>query len=335
MKYIFLIILVFLIIVSLTLAYRNVGNPKIVTFWNLIKWEAPSYKNEGRGFFNFLFSNDLEGSENKQQGSKKAYIQSSPPKSSYTSGETKSNYSTSSKNTSDSKKFSENQIKPPAGFSLKDLSPYYGLIKISYINPGYYSMGQISIYADYKVDKPINITGWKIKSNKGETIIPQAVSDYLPQGGGENGDIYLEKGGRLDIYNWVSANGKNFRLNKCIGYLNNDYNFKPQLPCSYVKMYERDEIATFTGKCQNYILSLSSCKIPKPQELNQFTNEPNCRFFLDRFSYTGCYNLHKNSSGFFQNKWMAWIPGFWNFDKDHDRVLLLDKNNLLVDIYTY
>jgi len=319
-KYFIIGILALTIIASVVISIRQLGGEiKTTNLAQVLKFELPSYSNQGEIF--------LSTEKTTSSGNQKNKIYSNQPLTSNQINSQNQNNSNQKSNTI--------QITPPTGFSLKDLSPFYKKIKINYINPGFYGMGTISLSADYDLEYSINITGWKIKSNKGELIIPQGVNDYPPSGFTENSDILLEKNGRVSIYNWTSANGRNLRINKCIGYLNNTYKFTPSLPCSYTNLYSRDEITTFSGRCQNYILSLGSCRIPTPQDLNTFSNEPACRSFLDRFSYSGCYLRLQNSSNFLSNEWIIWIPGFWDFDRNHDRVLLLDKNNLLVDIYVY
>ena len=223
---------------------------------------------------------------------------------------------------------------PPAGFTVADLSPFYGKIRIGTVYVSSYGTNQVSLTASYG-GSPIDVTGWKIKSNRGEILIPQAVADFNPYGFGLDGDIVLGSGGRLDIYSSVSPIGKNLEINECMGYLNNTYQFTPRLQCSSVNMYDRSEISAFSGACQNYIMSLGNCSVPTPDKLNSFSNEPACQSFLQRFNYAGCYNLNRSSSDFFTGRWIVWMPGIWSFDQSHDRVLLLDQNGLLVDERVY
>lgn len=223
---------------------------------------------------------------------------------------------------------------PPAGFTVADLSPFYGKIMIGTVYVSSYGTSQVSLTASYG-GSPIDVTGWKIKSNRGEILIPQAVADFNPYGFGSDEDITLDSGGRLDIYNSTSPVSKNLKINECMGYLNNTYAFAPALQCSGVSMYNRSEIDTFSGNCQNYISSLGGCQIPTPDKLNSFSNEPACQSFLQRFNYAGCYNLNRSSSDFFTGKWIVWMPGIWSFDQSHDKVLLFDRNGLLVDERVY
>lgn len=228
-------------------------------------------------------------------------------------------------------------VTPPPGFTTAELSPYYGDIKIGSVYITTYGTSQISLSASYNMgSSTVDVTGWEIESNKGkEFMLPQAVADFTPLGFGGNADVTLSSGGRLDIYNGASPINRNLEINRCMGYLNNTYKFTPPLQCSYLNMYDRSDISSFSGKCQNYIMSLGSCHVPTPNDLNSFVGEPACRSFLQRFSYTGCYDLARNSPNFFTGNWTAWIPGPWSFDQSHDRVLLLDKSGLLVDEYIY
>lgn len=227
-------------------------------------------------------------------------------------------------------------VTAPPGFTVNELSPYYGEIKMGSIYITTYGTSQVSLYAPYNSgSSSVDITGWRIKSNKGELLIPQAVADFNPYGSGDNTDITLGSVGRLDIYNGVSPISRDLEINECMGYLNNTYTFTPRLQCSSVNMYNRSEISSFSGNCQNYIMSLGSCNTPTPDKLNSFSGEPACQSFLQRFNYAGCYNLNRSSPNFFTGRWIVWAPGIWSFDQSHDRVLLLDKNGLLVDEYLY
>ncbi len=225
-------------------------------------------------------------------------------------------------------------VTPPPGFTTADLSPYYDSVRITSLYTYVWYNSHLSFSA-YGSASPIDVSGWTVKSNEGSMQIPQAINDYNPSGLSPSTDIVLPSGGRLDIYNTASPIAKNLRINKCMGYLNNTYTFSPQLQCSYIPLYNRSDISTLSGNCQNYILSLGSCKSPSASSLNSFSNEPACVQFLNRFDYASCYDMNVNTAGFLTNQWVAWIPGMWSFDSKHDRVLLLDRNGLLVNEYTY
>jgi len=319
MKGFLIFFLIFIILTAIMVSVKELSKMfKSESFLKTLKFALPTYTNDGKFFVKIE-------KENK------------------TSTQIKNNISLNTKNVKvEVNKNKENEITikkptPPPGFKESDLSPSFEKVKIrSVIKSGINKI--ISLYVNYNLTSTINITGWKITSNNGvQIVIPQAINDYYPSRYPKDEDIVGSGKHVINIYNWQSPNGRSFRLNKCIGYLDDYYNYKfnPSLPCFYPKLYKKEEILSFSGRCQDYILSLGNCKSPTPYELNSFSNEPKCRYFLDRFSYDGCYNLLRNENDFLENEWRLWITGFWNFDERHDRILLLDKDNLLVDTYTY
>ena len=93
----------------------------------------------------------------------------------------------------------------------------------------------------------------------------------------------------------------------------------------------------FSGRCQSFILSLGSCEEPTPSELNEYSveNDLGCRSYLDTLNYTGCYRTYRYTANFFSNEWRIWLNQAMPFDQQHDRVLLFDRNGLLVNEYVY
>ncbi len=307
-KYLFLAVALILVVIALFTVAKNMGQSlKFENIASVLKlgFQAPSAQNNARGSVSL----------NVETSTARPYIPG-PPVVVQTAP--------------------QNQITPPQGFTLKDLSPYYGEVTVGSVYPGtLWNTGQVSLYTSYSSKSGIDVTGWTIKSNRGSLLIPQAILDYNPWGYGADSDIVLKNGGRLDIYNSTSPIGKNLRINKCMGFLNNTYKFSPSLECSYAKSYSDSDISNLTGDCQNFISSLGGCTSPSVGQVSYFSNEPACQAVLNNINYTGCYRENSNSSDFFSGRWIAWIPGTWSLDESHDRVLLFDKNGLLVDEYTY
>ncbi|MEI6479697.1 MAG: hypothetical protein WCO21_02650 [bacterium] len=233
---------------------------------------------------------------------------------------------------------------PPIGFSAEQLSPYYKKVHIdsfSRPNSNIYPPdgGQFAIYADQSIKNPINVTGWSVHGNKGNSvIISRAIPDYNPSvfGTMQLSDITLDAGGRVYVYGWYSAFGSNFRLNKCTGYLNEKYKISPSLPnecpiASYTKLI------LLSGKCQDFVRSLSTCVTPKPDELNRISGlvEAECRTIISNQNHISCYNEHRTDAGFFSNDWRTWNSEPMTFDSSHDRIILFDKQGLVVDEYVY
>jgi hypothetical protein len=232
------------------------------------------------------------------------------------------------------------KVTPPKGFTIEQLSPYYQQIRISSVSRGSYFFDNFTSLAlsVYGAGEAIKVSDWRVQSNRGIILsVPRAVSDYNPRILASNEDIILEPGGSVIFYNTESPIRFNLRLNKCTGYLNNIYDFKPDLPknCPYI---DRNEIITFSGRCQSFIMSLSSCRQPTANEVNVFSTEPACRQLFDTLNYGGCYSRYRPAADFFSKEWRVWLGSSFNvvnLDREHDRLLLFDKNGLLVDEYVY
>jgi len=232
------------------------------------------------------------------------------------------------------------KITPPFGFSVDELSPDYQKIRLVSVSVSQYYGNQISLRADYNNKTPILATGLKIKSHRGEVIIPQAINDYLPLGLSQASDIYLSPNGLINIYEshsfYFNPINQSLRLNKCLGYLNNTYKFSPPLPnnCPNIVEENRGRIRSLSGYCQNYIYSLGSCQMPTANELNFYGMDYNCGNFLKDINYSNCYNKHRFDRDFFSDEYWIWLPTI-PLDPYHDEVWLFDKNNLLIDEYIY
>ena len=230
-------------------------------------------------------------------------------------------------------------VTPPAGFTVEQLSPYYQKIRISSVyRPSYYSSdpAQINLSAYYLTD-PINLTGWMIKGNRSELpILPRVINDYHPYGLVGEEELVLVKNDQLHIFSGRSPVSFNFRLNKCTGFLNDTYVFRPKLPnnCPAV---DRKEIVALSGRCQSYIMSLTSCQAPKSGNISAFSQpeEAACRAILDKINYGGCYFQHRGDADFFSRDIRVWFDYAFSFDSQHDRVMLFDRSGLLVDQYVY
>lgn len=233
----------------------------------------------------------------------------------------------------------------PSGYTRLQLSPYFQKVKISSAYASYYSNypSQFQLYAYLPAGEKIDITGWNIKTNHGGFIIPQAVNIYAPlgfYGPSPEENIIISGNANINIYSNRSPVNVNFRLNKCTGYLANNYSFNPSLP-QICPTTSRSEISYLSGQCQSYIFSLGSCKEPNIAIYNSFpgNDEGNaCRQFLSTINQITCFQKYHGDADFLSNEWRIWInwTGLNNIlDSQHDAVRLLDKNGLLVDQYIY
>lgn len=224
----------------------------------------------------------------------------------------------------------------PQGYTISQISPYYGKIHLGsvYAPAGFYQ-GQVSLYANFYDDEAINVSDWKLQARQGSQIVPQAINVYDPSGLTAESDIILRSGDYLNIYTSVtSAIGKNLRLNKCTGYLQNTNHFNPALPMNCPSpVTDRSQISNFTGICQDYLLSFYGCKLPDPNVILP-QSDSGCLAFLNNINYKGCYDGHISDSDFLSHEFRAWVGGSF-LDSRHDKLELLDRNGLLVDLYQY
>ena len=233
----------------------------------------------------------------------------------------------------------------PSGFTREQLSPYFEKVRIASasFSSGYSQPSIIRLYARLDIgDLPVNITGWRLKSNRSGFFIPGAVEIYRPDGIGANEekDIILSSNNYVNIYSGKSAINKNFRLNKCAGYLENSFDFNPSLPQSCPQVYRsRYEISYLPGQCQTYVLSLGGCKAVDYNFYNSTllgSDQGNmCRAYLNTVgTYGNCFQKYSQDKDFLSNEWRIWINQDI-LDSQHDRINLWDKDGFLVSDYVY
>jgi len=230
----------------------------------------------------------------------------------------------------------ESSINPsniPDGFSVEDLSPHFLTVKIGSVWRGK-DYSRISLYAYPKSNETINVSGWTIRSNTGEMIVPQAIEVYDPYSYSAKGDIKLGRSQVLNIYSSESPVGKNFRLNECIGYLETVFDFTPPISQSCPRP-DNDDLYYLKGQCQDYIRSLKSCALPDNSN-PVIVGDSECKDFVDDLSYRGCFDQYRDDKNFLKREWRAWVGDlFLRMDPRHDRLLLFDKNGFLVSEKTY
>jgi len=232
------------------------------------------------------------------------------------------------------------KIEPPLGFAESQLSPFYKQIRITGVNhPDYFGdMTSELTLSTNNLESSVIVSGWLIRANLGGSVeIPRAVADFSPYGVNQESDIVLVPGQYIRMYSWKSANGRNFRLNKCTGFLNQQISFSPSLPEDCPSIVQDKRIITFTGACQDFLRSLPSCRVPLANDLNRYTgtNDLECRRIADQYTFGNCYDSNKTRADFYSNEWRVWLNGGMRFDPKHDRLILYDKQGLVVDEYVY
>jgi hypothetical protein len=197
----------------------------------------------------------------------------------------------------------------------------------------YYSYGTIQLTDyDYNSTGTIDVTGWQIKALGGDEYIPQAVDLYDPTGLAPASDINMKTVDTVSIYS--SSAPFNLRLNECIGYAAHVADFVPALPniCPYP---DPSQIQQFSGACQEYIYSIGQCQTPNMSSGQAPQNDYACTNYLENnLNYRSCFDQHSSDPNFLSDQIWVWT-GSSPVNPYHDTVALLDRNGLLVDLYTY
>ncbi len=197
----------------------------------------------------------------------------------------------------------------------------------------------ISLYPNLSSGETLDLSGWRLVTKGDNVEIPKAVEIYDPYGFINTSSVKVKSGDSIYIYSSQSKLGASFRLNKCLGYFETAYHFKPSLSLNCPALYSsRSEIINYSSACQDYITSLSSCTIP---DLNRqgLVNDSMCREFLSQVNYGGCFSKHKSDSDFLAREWRLFLGDQFQerniLDAKHDRVQLLNKAGTLIDEYIY
>lgn len=217
-----------------------------------------------------------------------------------------------------------------------DISLYFGKVKISGLQAkNSYSQGLITLSYNLQKGDQINVSGWRVKTRKGEIIVPQAIEKY--QSWETPNDIIIENSGRIYLINGSNPLGqnKNFRLNKCFGYFLNYYSFYPSFYTYCSGKPELEEINNLTPYCQEIILRLSNCQIPDYSDDLKLTFDDECRTYLrENFNYNACFSKNSQDQDFLKNYWYLYT-GRDIVEPLHDTVYLFDQSGRLVDKQVY
>lgn len=221
-------------------------------------------------------------------------------------------------------------------------------------------------------NKPVDITGWKIKNGKSNRaynygggvlkfssdsiLIPQGSVILPPRGDGNQQNIILNTGDRAIITTGsigVQTPYKisSFKENKCTGYIeaHEDYSFNPPLSQNCPRPADEPGLRNLESSCRKFIERLPSCQIPKITQ-KDFYGEPcdTCvngerlssmcvNFIKERFNYEGCIKNHSNDFNFqSENTWRIFLGRGWEmYASDYETIELYDKEDRLVNFINY
>ena len=210
---------------------------------------------------------------------------------------------------------------PPAPVSVPPKNPLR--INIGGATYGDFSREYISLENfDYENKQTTIISGLKLQNrDRASAIIGK--DEY-----GNN--ISLKYGERAIVATGESPFGKNFKINKCSGYLAQGKNISPSMSFSCPRISDPALPRNLNNRCIDYIESLSSCVSPNINADTGINND--CAEFVSQHaSYTGCLADHKNDSDFNQPEWRIFLgknAEMWG--NRHENIQLFDQSGKLI-----
>ena len=224
-------------------------------------------------------------------------------------------------------------------FQIK-LSPYFQKVIISQVRTeSSYQPSLISLSTYIQGGEKINITNWTLEGKEGKIRIPQAVEKYYHYYNSPRPeDIILKQTSTIYLSAGFNPLGrdKNFRVNKCMGYLTNSFTFPIPLSKNCPRPTKHD-IFNFEPCCQQFILNLPQCEIPDYSENTKVSSDKECTSYLDQnFNNVGCFKNYSEDRNFLENVWHIYLNGKdITVTNTCDIIYLRDQNGLVIDTYSY
>ncbi|MFH1643154.1 MAG: hypothetical protein ABH967_00750 [Patescibacteria group bacterium] len=218
-------------------------------------------------------------------------------------------------------------------------SPYFGKVEISSIKTQSSSPSLIVLTSELSGNEKINIANWQIKSKVKSSTIPGATEKYYPnQDASPGSSLYISRNHKIYIsggFNPLGSN-RNFRVNKCMGYLENYNDFPIDISTSCPKPTS-EEIDYLSACCQKFIKNSSKCALPdySNDESVMFDNE--CTTYIQNyFNYATCFNQYQKDNDFLEDSWHIYLNSSNLLTNNTcDTLYLRDSNGLFVDKESY
>lgn len=225
---------------------------------------------------------------------------------------------------------------PPTMVFVLDLSQQYQKVRIEGIaSAGIFDSEEIRLRNTSGV--PVDLTGWTITNRRGEKYPLMALKNYIyPEVPVNQGVFVLPDSSLVRVFTKKSPRGDDsFRLNKCTGYLNQDFVFNPRLPEECPRP-TREVVEQFENKCRAFLENVTACRVPKTVGTTIETDWVCTGYVTDHLNYAGCVKDHFAEVGFWRNEWWAYRNvSRASFDRVHDALVLRDQAGQVVDRYSY
>jgi hypothetical protein len=210
----------------------------------------------------------------------------------------------------------------------------------------------VTLRASTQNNIDINLTGWSIESLvTGNRATLGTVTNLVHSGKvNPQTSLSLPPGGEVMVITGRSPLGTSFRINQCIGYLNQFQRFTPDLPEDCPEPEEEFEdyanVPTTNLRsdedaydiCLDFVDSLPQCEM-YDDDLEDV--EPDlhnsCKAFIEEeLNYSACVRNHQFEIDFYADEWRLYLSANWELWRDEREILrLLDERGRTVDVLTY
>ncbi len=208
-------------------------------------------------------------------------------------------------------------------------SPYFGKIQASASLRNSNVDQQIVVMQGTSVD-PVSISGWTFGSKKYNTqyTVPSVALDVPnhPYFSSMQSNIKLTNKTKLVVHMGRSPLGVDFRLNRCIGYLNSYY---PNTVPNYCPSINQDEVKNLSAYCKTVISRTGQCREP---QLSDAKIDSECHDYLySHYTYSQCVVNNNSYYDFYMDEWWTYLnltSQVWSTEADS--LLIKDQNGLLI-----
>jgi len=252
-------------------------------------------------------------------------------------------------------------------------SPYYGQVKIQAS-----AARQTSANNEYLTltargnETPINIGNWILKNGRdqkfynisGTETRGQSVSVRIPATGVVRYNPYLPVTNiqspitLADREKAVIVTGQvptladfvirdNFKLNRCLGYLEDktSYRFSPTLRYQCPASRDYPGVDSLSESCAKFARSVNACHEPKEvyKQEQGYCLDGNCTlnsfcqgFVKQTFNFQSCFNTFSRDADFVGNEWRIYLKRNWElWESSRETITLYDASGRLVNQLEY
>ena len=240
-------------------------------------------------------------------------------------------------------------------------SPYAGKIYLSTGNASF----AYQTYEEYVTIRnsgsPVSITGWVLTNGKNTRPVETTSQNYAymlsdsamigegteflsPEGKYSTGPIVLKNGDTAVVVtggpfnNFKLPISTSFRENICLGYLDSDYPWSPQIRLDCPTPSSDPDIGKVTQECYDYLRNTNRCEDPEKEDKEAFDElrSPCKEFIRTRLTYDGCVATNKDKSGFSTSQWRVFLGRkFELWRKENETITLYDAQGRLIDQVKY